>query len=126
MPARERPFVKSYYAKYAQDPENRFVHNENGNGHIYGYEMKVSKQKLDWAETKITVEAPTGTINRLSVMWNGRLITIEGNYEDESIKIEANGARMEVQSYIENNHYFPEIQHGYIKLVDLEKQEDLS
>ena len=82
---------------YAEDPHGFFTHNEGGNGHIFGYEMKVSKKKVDWAETQITVHAPSNTLNRLTIMWNGRKISIEGDHHDE-LNVFVNGAGCDVSA----------------------------
>jgi len=82
---------------YAEDPFGFFTHKPSGsNGHIFGYEMKVEKKKIDWAETEIKVCAPSKTLNRLTIDWNGRKIQIRDN-GDGQIKIFANGNLMNVE-----------------------------
>ena len=61
--------------------------------------MKVTKQKVDWAETKVTVETGDSTLNFLTIKWDGRTITVN-QYWDNEIKVFVNGASCDINTEI--------------------------
>ena len=61
--------------------------------------MKVTKQKVDWAETKVTVETSDNNLNFLTIKWDGRIITVK-QYCDNKIKVFVNGARCDINTEI--------------------------